>query len=52
MTRPWIDPIGALAALALLLAVCLAPVETVIGAGLGAWLVTIRFVAAPDGRGL
>ena len=52
MTSTRFSFVGTVAPLALLLAVSLAPVETTIGAGLGAWLVIIRFVTAPDGRGL
>ena len=52
MTSPWFAFVGTVAPLVLLLAVFLAPVETTIGAGFGACLVMIRFVAAPDGRGL
>lgn len=52
MTLTRFDIIGALAPLALLLAFAASPADAAIGAGLGAWLVIIRFVAAPDGRGL
>ena len=52
MISPRFAFVGKVAPLVLLLAVFLDPIGTVIGAALGASVVIIRFVAAPDGRGL